>query len=104
MGLGAACVPINGCRGLISPALEEHPPAVDRWTDYFAQTRMIRGGATRAVAEQQGMGQLTQMVHNQARGMAYLDAFLVFAIMAMAALPRVLLIKKSVAKGGLAVH
>jgi hypothetical protein len=36
--------------------------------------------------------------------MAYLDAFWIFTIMAMAALPLVLLMKKSVAKGGLAVH
>ncbi len=28
-------------------------PAVNRWTDYFAQTRMVRGGVTRVVAEQQ---------------------------------------------------
>jgi hypothetical protein len=45
-------------------------PAVNRWTDYFTQTRMIRGGVTRAVAEQQGNGLLSQMVHNQAREMA----------------------------------
>ena len=79
-------------------------PAVDRWTDYFAQTRMVRGGVTRVVAEQQGMGMLAQMVHDQARVMAYLDAFWVFAIMALAALPLVLLMKKSVARGGLAAH
>ena len=79
-------------------------PAVDRWIDYFAQTRMIRGGVTRVVAEQQGMGLLSQMVHNQAREMAYLDPFWVFAIMALAALPLVLLMKKSVAKGGVAMH
>ena len=79
-------------------------PAVDRWTDYFAQTRMVRGGVTRAVAEQQGMGMLSQMVRDQARVMAYLDAFWVFAIMALAALPLVLLMKRSVAQGGLAVH
>ncbi len=79
-------------------------PAVNQWTDYFAQTRMIRGGATKAVAEQQGMGMLTQMVHNQAREMAYLDVFWIFAIMALAALPLVFLMKKSVSKGGVSVH
>jgi MFS transporter, DHA2 family, multidrug resistance protein len=78
--------------------------AVSPWTDYFAQTRMIRGGVTRAVAEQQGMGPLSRMVHNQAREMAYLDPFWVFAIMALAALPLVLLMKKAVAKSGVAVH
>jgi hypothetical protein len=51
-------------------------PAVDRWTQYFAQTRMVRGGVTRAVAEQQGTGLLSRMVYNQAREMAYLDPFL----------------------------
>ena len=40
-------------------------PAVDRWLDYFTQTRMIRGGATRAMAQQQSHGLLNQMVHNQ---------------------------------------
>ena len=79
-------------------------PAVDRWTQYYAQTRMIRGGVTRAMAEQQGMGLLSRMVHNQGREMAYLDPFWVFAVMALAALPLVLLMKKSVARGGVAVH
>ena len=79
-------------------------PAVNRWTDYFAQTRMIRGGVTQAVAQQQGMGLLSQMVHNQAREMAYLDPFWVFAIMALAALPLVLLMKKAVAREGVAMH
>ena len=50
------------------------------------------------------MGLLTQMVREQARVMAYLDAFWVFALMALAALPLILLMKKSVARGGLAVH
>jgi MFS transporter, DHA2 family, multidrug resistance protein len=79
-------------------------PAVDQWVDYFAQTRMVRGGVTQVVANEQGTGMLTQMVHNQAREMAYLDPFWVFAIMALAALPLVLLMKKSVARGGLAAH
>ena len=79
-------------------------PAVDRWIDYYAQTRMIRGGVTRAVAEQQGMGLLSRMVHNQSREMAYLDPFWVFAIMALAAILLILLMKKSVARGGVAVH
>jgi hypothetical protein len=74
------------------------------WVRYFARTRIIRSGVTRAVAEQLGMGLLTQLVRNQAREMAYLDAFWIFTIMAMAALPLVLLMKKSAARGGLAVH
>lgn len=79
-------------------------PAVDRWTEHFAQFRMVRGGVSQVMADEQGMGLLTQMVHNQARQMAYLDAFWVFAIMALAALPLVFIMKKSVARGGLAAH
>ena len=79
-------------------------PALERWTDYFAQTRMVRGGVTRAVAGQQGMGIMSKMVREQARVMAYLDAFWIFAIMASAALPLVLLMKKSVAQGAVATH
>ena len=79
-------------------------PAVDRWTQYFAQTRMVRGGVTQVVAAQQGMGLLSRMVYNQAREMAYLDPFWVFSIMALAALPLILLMKKAVAKSGVAMH
>jgi hypothetical protein len=68
-------------------------PALERWTDYFAQARTVRGGVTRAVANQQGMGMMSQMVREQARVMAYLEAFWIFAIMALAALPLVLLMK-----------
>ena len=56
------------------------------------------------MAEQQGQGLLSQMVHNQAREMAYLDAFWIFAIMALAALPLLLIMRKSVARGDLAAH
>jgi MFS transporter, DHA2 family, multidrug resistance protein len=79
-------------------------PAFDRWTDYFAQSRMVRGGVTRVVSEQQGMDMLSQMVREQARVMAYLDAFWIFAIMALAALPLVLLMKISVAQGKVAAQ
>ena len=79
-------------------------PAVDRWTQYFAQTRMVRGAVTRAVAEQQGTSLLSRMVYNQAREMAYLDPFWVFAIMALAALLLIPLMKKGVTRGGVAMH
>jgi DHA2 family multidrug resistance protein len=79
-------------------------PSVDRWLDYYAQTRMVRGVVSRVVAEQQGWGLLSQKVHDQAREMAYLDPFWVFAVMALAAVPLVLLIKKAVARGGVALH
>jgi MFS family permease len=61
------------------PGMAEHVTplnlAVGRWTGYFAQARMIRGGVSQAVANDQAMGLLTQMVREQARVMAYLDAF-----------------------------
>jgi DHA2 family multidrug resistance protein len=79
-------------------------PALDRWTDYYADVRMIRGGVTRFVAQQDAMGMVSRMIHEQARVMAYLDAFWVFSIMALAALPFVLLMKKSVAHGEVTAH
>jgi DHA2 family multidrug resistance protein len=79
-------------------------PAVDGWTKYFTQIRMIRGGATHAMAEQQGWGLVAQMVSKQARAMAYLDPFLVFSIMALATIPLVLLMKKAVSRGEAALH
>jgi hypothetical protein len=36
--------------------------------------------------------------------MAYLHIFWIFAIMALAALPLIFIMKKSVARGGLAAH
>ncbi len=60
---------------------------------------MSRGGVTRFVAERHGMGMVPQMIRQQARVMAYLDAFWIFAIMALAALPLVLHVKKPVARG-----
>ncbi len=47
---------------------------------------------------------LSQMVHEQARVMAYLDVFWIFAIIALAALPLVLLMKRSVPQGELVAH
>ena len=79
-------------------------PSVDRWLDYFTQTRMVRGGTTEVMGHQQAQGMLSQMVHNQAREMAYLDIFWIFAIISLAALPLVLLMKKAVARGGVSVH
>ena len=51
-----------------------------------------------------GLALIARMVHNQAREMAYLDPIWVFAIMALAALLLILLMKKAVARGGLAMH
>ncbi len=79
-------------------------PAVDRWLEYFSQTRMIRGGVSEVMGDQQGMGLLAQMVRKQAREMAYLDVFSIYLWMALAALPLILIMKKSVARGGLAAH
>ncbi len=79
-------------------------PSVNRWLDYFTQTRMVRGGTTEVMGHQQAQGMLSQMVHNQARELAYLDIFWIFAIISLAALPLVLLMKKAVARGGVSVH
>ena len=65
---------------------------------------MVRGGMTEVMAQQQSRGLLSQMVHNQAREMAYLDIFWIFTIMALAALPLIFLMKKSVAQGEAAMH
>jgi DHA2 family multidrug resistance protein len=91
-------------RSRLAEGVTPFNPAVKRWLDYYSQTRMTRGGATRAVADQQAMGLLGQTVSDQARVMAYLDSFWVFAIMAIAAVPLVLFMKKAVAKGGVSVH
>jgi hypothetical protein len=72
--------------------------------DYYAQTRVIRGGVSEVVGRQQGFGILSRMVQNQAREMAYLDAFWICSLMALAALPLVLLMKKSVARGTAVMH
>jgi DHA2 family multidrug resistance protein len=79
-------------------------PAVDRWLDYYSQTIMARGGSSDPVSDQQAMGLLSKMVRDQAREMAYLDVFTIYFWMALAALPLVLMMKKSVARGGLSAH
>jgi MFS transporter, DHA2 family, multidrug resistance protein len=79
-------------------------PAVDRWTDYYTQVRMVRGGVTEWMAQQQAFGMLQQMVGRQYRFYAYMDIYLIFAVMSLVALPFVFLMKKSVAKGGVAPH
>jgi hypothetical protein len=54
---------------------------------------------TAVVGREQGSALMTRMVRQQARETAYLDVFRVFAVMSLVALPPVLLLKKSVAKG-----
>jgi DHA2 family multidrug resistance protein len=79
-------------------------PMVDRWTTYYSQIRMARGGLTQWMADQQGFGLMSRMVGQQARFMAYLDIYYIFAIMALVALPFVFLMRKSVSKGGITPH
>ncbi len=79
-------------------------PMVDRWTQYYAQVRMARGGVTQWMADQQGFGLMSRMVGQQARFYAYMDIYFIFAVMALVALPFVFLMKKSVSKGGVSVH
>ena len=75
---------------------------VDRTVDQFAQTRMVRGGATAFEAHNQGWTLMSNTVTRQARMIAYTDAFWVFWVMALAAIPLVFIMKKSVAKEGAA--
>jgi MFS transporter, DHA2 family, multidrug resistance protein len=70
-------------------------PAVDRWTDHYAQLRMARGGVSQWLADQQATGLLRQMVGTQARFYAYMDIFFLFAVLAAVALPFVFLMKRS---------
>jgi DHA2 family multidrug resistance protein len=79
-------------------------PMVDRWTHYYSQIRMIRGGLTQWMADQQGTGLLNQMVRQQARFMAYMDVYFIFAAMALLALPFVFMMRKSVKQEGIVVH
>ena len=74
-------------------------PAVDRWTDYYTQLRMARGGVTQWMAEQQGFGMLQQMVTRQYRFYAFMDIYIIYCALALIALPFVFLMKKSVSKG-----
>jgi hypothetical protein len=52
----------------------------------------------------QGFTLTTRIVRQQVRVMAYLDVSWVFAVMSLVALLLVLLMKKSVAKGGMTAH
>ncbi len=79
-------------------------PMVDRWTRYYAPARMARGGVTRWVADQQGFGLMGRMVGQQGRFYAYMDIYIIFAVMALVALPFVFLMRRSVAKGGVSAH
>ena len=79
-------------------------PMVDRWTQYYSQVRMTRGGATQWMADQQGFGLMSRMVSRQGRFYAYMDIYIIFAVMALVALPFVFLMRKSVSKGGVSVH
>ncbi len=65
---------------------------------------MVRGGVSSVVSHDQAMGMLSSMVRQQGRVMAYLDVFWLFWILVLATVPLVFLMKKSVARGGLAAH
>jgi DHA2 family multidrug resistance protein len=78
-------------------------PAVGQWTDYFTNLRMARGGVTQWAAEQQATGMLDQMVRRQYRFYAYMDIYVIFAVMTLVALPFVFLMRKSVKQEGLVV-
>ncbi len=79
-------------------------PMVNRWTEYYSQIRMIRGGLTQFVADQQGFALLSRMVGQQARFMAYMDVYFIFSAMALLAFPFVFFMKKSAGKSDAPVH
>jgi hypothetical protein len=56
------------------------------------------------MAHDQGQAMLANLVNQQARVMAYLDVFWLFGILTLLAFPFILLMKKSVARGGLSAH
>ena len=74
-------------------------PMVDRWTQYYSQVRMARGGVTRWMADQQGFGLMSRMVGQQGRFYAYMDIYFIFAVMALVALPLVFLMKRGDLQG-----
>ena len=65
---------------------------------------MVRGGVSSYDARAQARGLLSRAVGEQGRVMSYLDTFWIYWILALAALPVVLLMKKAVAKEGATVH
>ena len=79
-------------------------PMVERWTQYYAQVRMARAGLTKWAAEQQGSALLARMVGRQARFYAYIDIYVIFAVMALVALPCVFLMRKSTGKSSVSAH
>jgi DHA2 family multidrug resistance protein len=79
-------------------------PVVDETLQQFSQIRVFRGGATSVMAHDQGQAMLANLVNQQARVMAYLDVFWLFGILTLLAFPFILLMKKSVARGGLSAH
>jgi DHA2 family multidrug resistance protein len=79
-------------------------PMVDRWTQFYSQIRMVRGGISQVVADQQGFALLQRMVSRQGRFWAYMDLYVIFGFMALAAVPFVFLMKRSVAKGAPTAH
>ncbi|HZW32460.1 MAG TPA: DHA2 family efflux MFS transporter permease subunit [Isosphaeraceae bacterium] len=77
---------------------------VDQYLEQVSQVRMVRGGGSALMSHDQGFALVYRTVQEQARLMSYLDVFWLFAVMTALIIPLVLLMKKSVARGGLAAH
>ncbi len=75
-------------------------PAVDRWLDYYHDQRVSRGGVSESMANDQAMGMLQGMVHDQAEFWSYIDIYAIFTVIALAALPMVFFMKKAVKEEG----
>ncbi len=78
-------------------------PVVDRTIDALVQFRVAHG-VSAAVGREQAMGLIQGMVRSQSRVLAYLDTFWIYWVMGLAILPVLLLMKRSVARGGATMH
>jgi DHA2 family multidrug resistance protein len=80
-------------------------PQVDEMIRFFASRVTQAIGTAPASASNQGFAMLYRsVVVREARLMAYLDVFVVFALMTLLAFPFIFLMKRSVAEGGAAMH
>ena len=79
-------------------------PAVTESLQTLTQERLARGGISESMARDQAMGLLGQQVEEQARFFAYMDIFYIFGVIAILAVPCILLMKKSKFTGEVSVE
>ena len=79
-------------------------PITTHWLGEIARG-MQRGGSDTVLAGRQALRMLEGTVTQQAAAMAYFDLFWLYAVLALAMIPLIFLMKRSVSEGGaLAVH